>query len=369
MKILTVIGARPQFVKAAVVSRAIIKYNASSNTKITEIIVDTGQHYDINMAKIFFEQLSIPKPNYSLGVGSGNHGEQTGEILKKVEQVIFSEKPDVVMVYGDTNSTLAGALAASKLLIPVIHVEAGLRSFNMAMPEEQNRILTDHISTMLFCPTETAVKNLKDEGIKENFRGKKVANTGDVMYDAVLYNSDIASKKSNILDILECKEKKYILSTIHRAENTNEKQVLIALLSGLAKTGEKIILPVHPRTKKFIKQYNIDICKNINIIDPVGYLDMLLLEKNAKIIATDSGGVQKEAFFFKIPCITLRNETEWIETVESGWNQLVGSSPEKIVEAVSFINDKKQQINDSKAFGDGHAGEKIIDFIIKTSKK
>ena len=365
MKILTVIGARPQFIKGAVVSRAILKHNGNGNPKISEIIVNTGQHYDKNMSDVFFDELNIPIPNYNLGIGSGNHGQQTGEMLKKIEEVIISEKPDAVMVYGDTNSTLAGALAASKLLIPVIHIEAGLRSYNMAMPEEQNRVLADHISTFLFCPTQTAINNLAEEGIIHGKRNTKVYNSGDVMYDAVIFNSEIAEKKSKIMQELNCKEKEYILATIHRAENTNEKENLIELFSGLSEVGERVILPLHPRTRKYINEYNIAVSKKITLIDPIGYLDMLVLEKNAKIIATDSGGVQKEAFFFKVPCLTLRNETEWIETVEAGWNCLVGASAKKIIEAVKDIKHNKQTMKNIDAFGDGYAGEKIVELITK----
>ncbi|WP_057977293.1 non-hydrolyzing UDP-N-acetylglucosamine 2-epimerase [Caloramator mitchellensis] len=348
MKILTVIGARPQFIKAAPVSREIRKQHK-------EIIVHTGQHYDENMSSIFFDELDIPKPDYNLNVGSGNHGNQTGNMLIKIEEVILNEKPDAVLVYGDTNSTLAGALAASKLLIPVIHVEAGLRSFNKAMPEEQNRVLTDHISDLLFCPTETAVKNLKNEGIE-----KGVYNVGDVMFDSILYNIEIAKEKSNILDRLNLASKEFILVTIHRAENTNYKDKLTNIFNALKDSGEKVILPLHPRTKKFLADYGIDVGENIEIIEPVGYLDMIMLESAAKKIVTDSGGVQKEAYFLDVPCVTMRRETEWVETVKDGWNILVDSDYEKILDAINNFEPKTKKSN---YFGDGKASEHIAELL------
>ncbi|MDO6355546.1 UDP-N-acetylglucosamine 2-epimerase (non-hydrolyzing), partial [Caloramator sp. CAR-1] len=299
--------------------------------------------------------LNIPKPDYNLNVGSGNHGEQTGNMLIKIEEVILKEKPDAVLVYGDTNSTLAGALAASKLLIPVIHVEAGLRSFNKAMPEEQNRVLTDHISDLLFCPTETAVKNLKREGIE-----KGVYNVGDVMFDSILYNIEIAKKKSNILERLGLKEKKYLLVTIHRAEYTNYKEKMVNIFNALKDSNEKIVLPLHPRTRKFIKDYEIKVGENIEIIDPVGYLDMIMLEMAAKKIVTDSGGVQKESYFLDVPCITMRDETEWVETVEDGWNVLVGSDYEAILNAIRFFMSKGEKHD---YFGDGNSSERIVKII------
>lgn len=364
MKILTVIGARPQFIKAAVVSRAIEKYNVKNTDKIDEIIVNTGQHYDKNMSDIFFCELGIPLPDYDLGVGSGSHGAQTGEMLKKIEEIILIERPGMVLVYGDTNSTIAGALAASKLLIPVIHVEAGLRSHNMAMPEEQNRILTDHISSYLFCPTETAVKNLLAEGIENGRRGKYVVNTGDVMFDAIIHNRSLAVEKSDILTRLKCIKGNFILATVHRAENTNSLSNLTNIFRAFKEIGQRAILPLHPRTKKYIEQYSIDVPENIEIIEPVGYLDMLSLESNAKIIATDSGGVQKEAYFMKIPCITLRQETEWVETLENGWNQLVGASPERIVSGYKNAVEKDVPVEYNNCFGDGNSGEKIVGMLM-----
>ncbi|WP_299238962.1 UDP-N-acetylglucosamine 2-epimerase (non-hydrolyzing) [Sulfurihydrogenibium sp.] len=326
MKILTVVGARPQFIKLAPLSK-ILRENG-----INEIIVHTGQHYDENMNDLFFKELEIPEPDYNLGIGSGSHGEQTGRMLVEIEKIILKENPDLVIVYGDTNSTLAGALAASKLHVKLAHVEAGLRSFNKRMPEEINRVLTDHVSDILFCPTQTAVENLKNEGITNG-----VYLVGDVMFDALLHFSKISDIKSNILERLNIKPKEYYLATIHRAENTDNYERLKNILTAFSKLDEMVVFPIHPRTRKMINYYGLDDLlenNNVKVIDPVGYLDMLKLEKNAKAILTDSGGVQKEAFWLKVPCITLRDETEWIETVNLGWNRLVGSNVEKILEAV-----------------------------------
>lgn len=340
MKILTVIGARPQFIKAAPVSKALREKN-------TEKIIHTGQHYDENMSKIFFDELNIPRPDYNLNVGSGNHGYQTGMMLTKIEEILLDVKPDALLVYGDTNSTLAGALAASKQLVPVIHIEAGLRSFNMSMPEEQNRILTDHISSVLYCPTDAAVVNLKNEGIKNN-----VLKVGDVMLDATLHFKGIASESSTIISKLGLSGKDFILTTIHRAENTNDRTKLTNIISALNQCGVNVILPLHPRTRKFIDEYGIKAEDNIIITDPVGYIDMIQLEMNARKIVTDSGGVQKEAFFLNKPCITMREETEWVETVQNGWNVLVGSDKEKIIDAIlNFVPVEKQR----DLFGDGNA--------------
>lgn len=313
-KIVTIVGARPQFIKVAPVSRKL-------RTSFQEILVNTGQHYDYNMAGVFFEELNIPKPDYDLGVGSGNHGKQTGEMLAKVEEVLLAEKPDAVLVYGDTNSTIAGALAASKLHIPVFHIEAGLRSFNRKMPEEINRVLTDHLSSLLFPPTQIAVENLQNEGITDS-----VFQVGDVMYDAVLYNIQLAQEKYAI-DQFGVKEKEYILATIHRAENTDDPIRLRAIVESLNKLEKTVLLPLHPRTVKKLKDYNlfsfVELSSVIKVIEPVSYLEMLLLEKHVSAIVTDSGGVQKEAYFAKVPCFTLRDQTEWLETVQAGWNTLV----------------------------------------------
>ncbi len=353
MKILTVIGARPQFIKAAAVSNVLRK-------SFTEIIVHTGQHYDPNMSDVFFEELSIPKPNFHLEIGSGNHGSQTGAMLIEIEKVILSEKPDFVLVYGDTNSTLAGALAASKLLIPVIHVEAGLRSFNKAMPEEQNRIATDHLSDILFVPTQTAINNLKNEGITSG-----VVNIGDVMYDAILHFTPIAKQKSRILEKLKLESNTYSLCTIHRAENTNDINRLKNICEALNESGKTIVLPLHPRTLKYLGEYGIHLSDRIKVIDPVGYLDMLQLEFNASKIITDSGGVQKEAYFMHKPCITMRDQTEWIETVEAGWNVIVGADKNKIVDAINNFNPTTEPKN---LFGTGNASQLMTDFLLKYRK-
>lgn len=350
MKIITVIGARPQFIKAAAVSNKL-------REKHEEILVHTGQHYDENMSKIFFDELNIPYPNYNLSVGSGGHGKQTGEMMTKLEEIYEKEKPDMILVYGDTNSTLAGALVASKMLIPVVHVEAGLRSFNKAMPEEQNRILTDHLSSKLFAPTETAIRNLKNEGIVEN-----VYNVGDVMFDAVLHFGEIAKKNSTIIERLNLENKEFILTTIHRAENTNDISRLKNIIEALNASDKTIVLPLHPRTKKYMSDYNLEFGDNIIVIDPIGYLDMLALESNCIKVVTDSGGVQKEAFFMKKPCITMRDETEWVETVENDWNRIVGTDRDKILDAiVNFIPSKLQM----DIFGDGKSSEKICIIIEK----
>lgn len=350
MKVITVVGARPQFIKAAPLSKKIRENNS-------EKIIHTGQHYDDNMSEIFFQELDIPKPDYNLNVGSGSHGYQTGSMLIKIEEILVKEKPDIVLVYGDTNSTLAGALAASKMLIPVVHVESGLRSFNMIMPEEQNRILTDHISTYLFAPTNTALKNLENEGIKHN-----VYNVGDVMYDAILHFSGIARERSKTLEKLNLKKDEYILATIHRAENTNCIERLKNILDAFKESSQRIVLPLHPRTKKYIENYGLMFSKNIEVIEPVGYLDMVMLELNCRKIVTDSGGVQKEAFFLAKPCITLRDETEWVETVENGWNVLAGANTDSIINLMRNLEPKNDRVD---YFGDGNAAGKIIDILVR----
>jgi UDP-GlcNAc3NAcA epimerase len=349
MKILTVIGARPQFIKAAAVSNKLRENHQ-------EILIHTGQHYDNNMSDIFFEELEIPKPNYNLNIGSGNHGYQTGKMLEELEKIYLSESPDIVLVYGDTNSTLAAALAASKLLIPIAHIEAGLRSFNMNMPEEQNRVLTDHISKYLFAPTETAIKNLKNENIINN-----VYNTGDVMFDAIKLFKEKALKTSSVLKDNNIIPNEYILSTIHRAENTNSINKLKNIIDALNEYNKSIVLPLHPRTLKFIKDYGLKINTNIKIINPVGYLDMINLENNAKKIVTDSGGVQKEAYFLQKPCITMRDETEWLETVENGWNIIVGSNKDKILDAIINFNPNGEQ---KMVFGLGNAADIISEKLV-----
>jgi UDP-GlcNAc3NAcA epimerase len=348
MKFLTVLGARPQFIKAAPVSRELRKNHE-------ELIIHTGQHYDKNMSDIFFEELHIPKPDFHLGIGSASHGKQTGEMLTKIEEIILDEKPDYVLVYGDTNSTLAGALAAAKLHVPVVHIEAGLRSFNKKMPEEINRIMTDHVSEYLFCPTNTAVKNLTDENMTHN-----VINVGDVMYDAVEYNRQLAENNSDILNTFGLISKDYHLITVHRAENTDDPEKISSILEAFSEIEEVKVWPMHPRTKHVIERLNLslDNIPNLMIVDPVGYLDMLKLESNAKKILTDSGGVQKEAYFMEVPCVTLREQTEWVETLESEANILVGTDKEKILSAVQ----KEVTPTYKNLFGDAKAAEKIANY-------
>jgi len=346
MKIATVVGARPQFIKAAPVSRVLRRSHQ-------EILIHTGQHYDANMSDIFFDELHIPRPDFHLGIGSGRHGVQTGAILEKVEEVLIQETPDALLVYGDTNSTLAGALAASKLHIPVIHIEAGLRSFNRRMPEEINRVLTDHLSSWLFCPTETAVKNLAAEGIT-----KGVSKNGDVMYDAFLYNLELAKEKSNILQMHDLKPKSYVLCTIHRAENTDDPARLTQILKAVSKISLPVVLPLHPRTRKIVHQLGLtSLLDRVNVLEPVGYLDMIALEANTLKLVTDSGGVQKEAYFAGVPCITMRDETEWVETVEVGWNRLTGADEGKILEAVETFNPPEHR---PTIFGEGKAAEQFV---------
>ena len=348
MKVVSIVGARPQFIKAAPLSREVRKAHQ-------EVLVHTGQHYDPSLSAVFFEELGIPRPDYNLGVGSASHGRQTGEMLIRVEEVLIQEEPDWVLVYGDTNSTLAGALAAVKLHIPVAHVEAGLRSFNRLMPEEINRLLTDHISTLLFCPTETAVRNLAQEGLTEG-----VHNVGDVMYDAALHNSQLAEEKSRILEILGLRPKGYLLATVHRPDNTDLPQNLRSIVAALSSLEATVLLPLHPRTRKALQGSGLTFGDNVKVVEPVGYLDMLALEKNARLILTDSGGIQKEAYFFAVPCVTLRQETEWVETVEAGWNVLVGADRRKIVEAVRNFYPQGERAN---LFGDGQASVKVVEIL------
>jgi UDP-N-acetylglucosamine 2-epimerase len=319
MKVVSVVGARPQFIKAAVLSRELRQEHS-------EILVHTGQHYDENMSAIFFEELGIPEPEYSLQVGSGLHGKQTGAMLAAIEEVLIKEQPDWVVVYGDTNSTLAGALAASKLHIKLAHVEAGLRSFNRIMPEEINRVLTDHISNLLFCPTQTAVNNLKSEGITGG-----VHLVGDLMYDALQWSLEQAKHKPDPLAELGFVEKGYLLATVHRAENTDDPQRLNGILQAFDALKEPLVWPVHPRTRLKLDEIHLNPGPHIHMIEPVGALEMARLESAARVILTDSGGVQKEAFWLHVPCITLRDETEWVETVEAGANHLCGTDPDKII--------------------------------------
>lgn len=345
--ILTVLGARPQFVKAAVVSRAIARLGS-----LEERLVHTGQHYDAEMSSVFFEELGIPPPAFSLGIGGGTHGENTGRAVEAVERLVLRMKPDWLMVYGDTDSTLAGALAAAKLCVPVVHVEAGLRSFNRAMPEEINRVLTDHVSALLFAPSGVAVQNLAREGIA----GDHVVEVGDVMLDAVRQFSAVATEKSVILDRLALPSRRYVLATLHRKENVDDPHRLSRILDGLRRSEMDIVLPLHPRTRKRLEEFGIRPAKNIRIIEPVGYLDMMQLESNAAAIATDSGGVQKEAFFHHVPALILRDETEWVELIEIGANRLVGADPERIAEALASLPD---DVPAASFYGDGEASLRI----------
>lgn len=358
MKVLTIIGARPQFVKAGTVSREIIRQQ-QAGADIQEVIVHTGQHYDANMSDIFFEEMQIPKPDYFLGIGGKSHGAMTGQMIEKIEAVLLKEKPDWVMVYGDTNSTLAGALAASKLHIKIAHVEAGLRSFNMAMPEEVNRILTDRISTLLFCPTQAAMDNLHNENIAAWNTGAKALLVGDVMQDGAIFYKDLAEKPIG-LDVSES----FVLSTIHRAENTDDPQRLEAIISSLSEIAKdrQVILPLHPRTKNILAEQGFDTSR-LTIIDPVGYLNMVWLLKNCALVMTDSGGLQKEAYFFDKQCITLRDETEWVELVESGMNVLTGANSKAIASAYEGFSSNK--VFQSQAlYGNGNASRLIVDYLL-----
>ena len=376
-KIITIIGARPQIIKSAAISRAIKNHFSD---KIEEKIVHTGQHYDENMSKVFFEELEIPLPNYNLNVGSGSHGVQTAKMIEGLEAIFVSEQPDGVLVYGDTNSTIAGALAASKIHIPVIHVEAGLRSFNKSMPEEINRISCDHMSTLLFTPTVSGLDNLKNEGF--NLNNKKasinspcVYHCGDVMYDNSLYFSNVSDEKSSILNQIGVEPNEYILSTIHRDGNTdiakNMESIFKALLDIQINSGLLIVLPIHPRTRNKMKEQlssdlHAEILKNdmFKIIDPAGFIDIIALEKNSKMIVTDSGGLQKESYFFEKPCIILRPQTEWIEIVNNGNAILVEADYDKIMGAFNLFSSKTDFTYPS-FYGDGKASEFICEKIIE----
>lgn len=367
-KIVQIVGARPQFVKYFPIQKALEK----DGNGIKDILVHTGQHYDYLMSEVFFNQLGIKKPDYHLEVGSGSHGIQTGKIIEKIEEVLMKERPDFVIVYGDTNSTLGGALAAAKIHIPIVHIESGLRSFNKKMPEEINRVLTDHISTILFCPTKNACQNLKKEGFKNQvFNGNLIPkdyelkdskitgdnpliiNSGDIMYDALLLSLEKAKENSNILQKLKLTPKYYNFMTLHRAENTDDTKRLKDMLAFVEVHSEnKIIFPAHPRTKKIIDEKRIKIPEKITIIEPLNYFDTLIILKNADKLFTDSGGMQKEAYWLKVPCITLRDETEWIETIKSGWNILYKDYK-------GFHNTKRK----TNYFGYGDAAERIVSVI------
>ena len=358
MKIMTVIGARPQFIKAATISRAIRMHE-----DLQEVIVHTGQHFDANMSAVFFEQLDIPRPDYDLGIASLSHGAMTGRMLESIDALIEKEQPDWLLVYGDTNSTLAGALAAAKLHIPVAHVEAGLRSHNPAMPEEINRVLTDRVSSLLFCPTATAVSNLHQEGFPFPATGvalQHIENVGDVMYDAALHYRDRARDQIS-LDAFGLHHQDYVLCTLHRQENTDDPRRLNDILGALREISREltVVLPLHPRTRNRLMQQNdANALGDLLLLDPVPYLEMQRLQMSARAILTDSGGVQKEAYFHQVPCITLRDETEWVETVEAGWNQLVGADKEKILAALRQVKDLGDY--QTGLYGDGKAAEKVL---------
>jgi UDP-GlcNAc3NAcA epimerase len=353
-KILTILGARPQFIKAAAVSRAI------SKSSLKEVIVHTGQHFDKNMSDIFFDQMEIPRPDYNLDIHSLSHGAMTGRMLEEIEKVIQKEQPEAVMIYGDTNSTIAGALAARKLQIKVAHVEAGLRSFNMAMPEEVNRILTDRISDFLFCPTQTAIDNLQNEGYEHI--DCHIENVGDVMYDAAMFYSKKSEAKAEVYPRLNLEPGKYVLATVHRQENTDDKNRIKSIFEALNAINKqkRVVLPLHPRTRKIIEQNSLQL--DFEPIDPVGYFDIIQLMKNAALVMTDSGGMQKEAYFFNKFCLTLRDETEWVELVHNGVNSLVGADKNRI------INKFNQKLNlkfpsSVQLYGDGKASEKIVQIL------
>jgi UDP-GlcNAc3NAcA epimerase len=357
MRLLTVVGARPQFVKAATLSRAIGRHNAGGGEPIDERIVHTGQHYDANMSDVFFDELEIPRPAFHLGVGSGPHGAQTGRMLEALEAVMLEERPDRVLVYGDTNSTLAAALAATKLHIPVAHVEAGLRSFNRAMPEEVNRVLSDHVSDRLYCPTAAAVENLCREGVTAG-----VEQVGDVMYDGMLHYRSRA--KRTALDALGLEPRRYAMATVHRAENTDDRRRLAAILRALGEAAAvcgAVVIALHPRTRAVIEREGLAIPAGVRAIDPAPYLEMIALMANAAAVLTDSGGMQKEAFFLEVPCLTLRDETEWVETVACGANRLVGGEPRGVSAALEALGQGRWRPDfSSRPYGAGDAAERIV---------
>lgn len=356
VKVVTVVGARPQFIKAAAVSR-VIRHDVAG--RIREVIVHTGQHFDANMSQVFFDELEIPRPDYDLQVSGGGHGEMTGRMLARIEPVLIDERPDWVLVYGDTNSTLAGALAAVKLHIPVAHVEAGLRSFNRRMPEEINRVVADRVSTLLFCPTDTAVKNLRDEGIVDG-----VHRCGDVMFDVSLFYRDRARERSQVLASLGLQGRRFALATCHRAENTDDAGRLRAIVTALQEvaTHLPVVLPLHPRTRNKAGELGLAaLLDGVRVVEPQPFLDMIALEQAAALILTDSGGVQKEAFFFGVPCVTLRDETEWVETVNAGRNTLAGADRPRIVAAAMHALASAPPADTAQPFGDGDAARRIVD--------
>jgi len=353
MKVLSIVGARPQFIKVAPVHKALSK-------KHHHAILHTGQHYDYQMSQVFFDELHIPAPDYYLGVGSGSHGVQTGKMLAAIEEILMKDRPDMVLVYGDTNSTLAGALAATKLNIPIGHVEAGLRSFRRGMPEEINRVLTDHISTLLFCPSQVSVDHLAREGVT-----KGVHIVGDTMTEVLL---DIEDRlKDDVLDRMGVKKGRYVLCTIHRQENADDRKNMEEIIGAILSSGETFVLPLHPRTRKNLAGWGmlegLEKAENVVLTEPQNFMSFTALEKNAHKIMTDSGGVQKEAFFFDVPCVTVRDETEWVETLEDGWNVLVGAHRDRIIEALRQERPKKKR---TVSYGDGKVSERIVDIIEKT---
>lgn len=353
MLVLTVVGARPQFVKAAVLSRAL-------RGRCREILVHTGQHYDDGLSEQFFRELEIPRPDHMLEVGSGSHGSQTGQMLVRIETVILEERPDVVVLYGDTNSTLAGALAAAKIGVPIAHVEAGCRSYDRGMPEEVNRVVTDHVSTLLFCPTRRSVENLQREGITSG-----VHDVGDLMFDLQVCQTADVGRSPTVLDGLGLSPGAYLVLTIHRASNTDRVDRLERILRSLHRQDVPVVFPVHPRTRKLISQDLLESDSLIRFIDPVGYRDMLALVRDARMVLTDSGGVQKEAFFHGTPCVTLRDTTEWMETVDAGWNRLVGTDYEAMIEAIRSwrpVGSRPRGL-----FGDGHAAARMADILMGAS--
>jgi UDP-GlcNAc3NAcA epimerase len=361
LKIVTVVGARPQFIKAAAISRVI---RSRFSEVVQEVLVHTGQHHDQNMSSVFFDELQISPPKYNLEISGGTHGAMTGKMLEGIERILMAEKPEFVLIYGDTNSTLAAALAAAKLHIPVAHVEAGLRSFNMRMPEEVNRILADRVSKLLLCPTQVSIDNLKKEGVTEG-----VHLVGDVMYDVSLFYRDVARQQSSVLTRLNLEEGNFVLATCHRAENTDDLDRLKSIVDALARIAHElpVVLPLHPRTRKLISEHRLqDALRSVTLVDPLPFLDMVRLEQSAKAILTDSGGVQKEAFFYGVPCITMRDETEWIETVQAGWNTLTGANTTAIVDA--FMKSTIKPSHAPQPYGNGDAAVRCLEAILASCK-
>lgn len=352
-KIISIIGARPQFIKAAPLSKELRKY-------FKEVLIHTGQHFDYKMSDIFFKGLDLPEPDYNLGINSLSHGKMTGAMLGEIEDILIRENPEAVIIYGDTNSTLAGSLAAVKLQIPIAHIEAGLRSYNRKMPEEINRVLSDQISKWLFVPSLVAKNNLEREGVREG-----IYIVGDIMYDAVLHNINKALSYSNILLNLNLEKNNYLVATIHRQENTDDETRLKKIIEIFSLVDKKIIIPLHPRTKKKIEDFHLNFSDNVIVIDPLGYLDMLNIMQNAYVIITDSGGIQKEAYYLNAPCITLRDESEWVETVDVGWNFIVGVNQDKFISAYSSCTAVREQKH-PELYGDGKTAEKIVDILKKT---